>query len=95
VYQRALPDGHKRFVLHLLNLPSNGLILDQTEVPPVAQNVELHVRQELKPLRVACLDADDESLEVLTLAKSGETPDATVYRIPPFKCWAVIVIEGQ
>jgi hypothetical protein len=61
----------------------------------VAQNVDAHVSKELAPLRAACLDADDESLEVLTPAKAGETPNAAVYRIPPVKCWKVVVVESQ
>ncbi|MBL7044361.1 MAG: hypothetical protein ISR77_37395 [Pirellulaceae bacterium] len=93
VYRRKLPTGRTRYVINLLNLPSNGEILDQTEIPPVAQNVELRISNKLVPDRIACMDADDHSLGVLDLLPASKNREGSVYRIPPFESWAVVVLE--
>jgi hypothetical protein len=93
VYRRPLPNGGERIVINLLNLPSNGKILDQTELPPPAQNVTLTLGEELKSSRVVYLSADDPSLQPLALEKVTAVDSGQEYRLPPITCWALVVIE--
>ncbi|MDO9543504.1 MAG: hypothetical protein Q7J98_14455 [Kiritimatiellia bacterium] len=93
VYERPLAGGGKRWVIHLLNLPPNGTILDQTEIPDPVQNVELMINKENAPARIACMDADDMTLKPLALVKAGETEQQIIYHIPPVVCWKIIVVE--
>jgi len=95
VYRRALPSGGERIVINLLNLPSNGKILDQTEIPPPAQNVTLTLGKELNPSGVVYLSADDPSLHPLVLEKVAAVKSGQEYRLPPITCWALVVIETR
>ena len=96
VYRRQLPDGRTRTVINLLNLPSNGSILDQEEIPPIAQNVEISLSKLIKPESVCFVDADDDSLRPLTLVQSSvDNGGTSTYRIPPFACWGLVVIDGN
>lgn len=94
VYRRPLPDGGERIVINLLNLPSNGQILEQAEIPEIAQNVTIRMGESIHPKRVVCLNADDPSLDPLSLAPVGDGEGGgREYRLPPITSWMVVVIE--
>jgi len=95
VYRRQRLDGKQEIILNLLNLPSNGTILDQREIPDVAQNVTLSMDEKIKPKRVVCISADDDSLRSLVLATDRKTEHGRQYRVPPVVCWTVVVVETQ
>ena len=91
VYRRALPGGGERIVINLLNLPSSGKIVGQTEVPTAAQDIALRFKQAAQPTRVVWLDADDVSLKPVALERS---PNGD-YRLPALAAWGVVVIETR
>ncbi len=93
VYRRPLENGGERIVLNILNLPSNGKILHQKEIPETAQNVTLRLGQGVHPSRVVFLNADDPSLTSLTLKPGEGGKEGTEFRLPPIPRWAVVVIE--
>jgi hypothetical protein len=93
VYERGLAGGGRRIVINLLNLPQNGKVLDQKDIPQVAQNVEVSFRGNLRPTRVVCLDADDPSLTPMPLLKAAGVEGPTTYNVPPIVCWKMLVIE--
>lgn len=93
VYHRSLPNGGERIVINLLNLPSNGKILNQTEIPPVAQGATLQISSEMNPTRVVWISADDPSLKSMPLERSPVTKSGYEYALPPITCWGMVVIE--
>lgn len=93
VYERELENGKKQTIINLLNLPSNGTILGQKEIPLKAQNVTLKISHKHEVSRVVAIDADDEALKPLTLQKDRDEGDFSIYRIPPVTCWSLIIIE--
>lgn len=95
VYRRQRPDGRKEIIVNLLNLPTNGTIIDQQEIPAAAQNVTLFVSSELRPQRVVCISADDDSLRSLVLQADKKSEKGQRYRVPPVACWTVLVMETQ
>lgn len=95
VYHKPLPQGGERIVLNILNLPSNGNILGQTEIPEPVQNVTLRIPGEFQPERVVFLDADNPSLTPLALESIATTSEGTEYRLPPVTSWAMVVIETK
>jgi hypothetical protein len=95
VYRRQLPDGKSRTVVNLLNLPSNGSILDQKEIPPSAQNIEISLSKTLGTKNVVFVDADDDTLTPLTLIPYLTDNNSVRYRIPPIASWGLVVIEGE
>jgi hypothetical protein len=76
-------------------LPSNGLILGQREIPPVAQQATLTIHDAFTPSRVVWLDADDASLAPLPLELATRTGSDRVYHLPPSACWSIVVVEGK
>jgi len=95
VYKRQLENGHMEYILHLLNLPTDGKILNQKEIPPPAQNITIKIKADIDPVRVTALSADDPSLKPLVLELDHKTEGMFQYRVPPIDCWTVIVIEGK
>ena len=95
VYRRQRPDGKREIVINLLNLPTNGTIIDQQEIPPIAQNVTLSISADLRPRRVACIIADDTSLRSLVLQADRKSEREQTYRVPPVVCWTLLVVETQ
>ncbi len=95
VYERKLDNGKKQTVINLLNLPSNGTILGQKEIPPLAQNVTLKIRNNRSISRVVIINADSDTLEPVTLLKDRDEGNCSVYRVPPVTCWSLVIIESM
>jgi hypothetical protein len=93
VYRMDAEEGRTVTVVNLLNLPSNGLILAQKEIPDHCQNGVLRLAAGALAERVTYLNADDESLAPLDLVPAGSERGATKYNIPPVEAWSVIVIQ--
>jgi hypothetical protein len=94
VYQADDGHGGTVTVVHLLNLPSNGLILGQKEIPEPLSGASLRLSTAMKAARISYLSADDESLEPLDLVPSGETEAVVTYPLPPVRAWSVLVIRS-
>jgi hypothetical protein len=88
-------DGKSLTVLNLLNLPSNGLILGQKELPEPFLNGVLTLASGTNPERVTWLDADDDSLNPLELAPASREGGRVTYHLPPVESWAILVIHSQ
>ncbi len=95
VYQADSEGGDTFTVVNLLNLPSNGTILSQKEIPDFFQNGLLSLSGNLKDAKkVVFLNADDDSLKPLELVPLAGEGGAKQYSIPPVEAWALLVIQS-
>lgn len=93
VYRKSMRDGGERVVINVLNLPSNGRILGQTEIPQPVENLTLTLKDSTQPQRVVWLNADDASLKPAVVQGSKNAAGYTEYRLPAVIAWGVVVIE--
>lgn len=94
-YQTNSEGGDIFTVVNLLNLPSNGTILSQKEIPDFFQNGVITLSGQIKDVKkVVFLNADDESIKPLELVPLSEDGGAKRYSIPPVEAWALLVIQS-
>ena len=94
VYHR-LDNGKDEYIINALNLPSNGLIEDQTEIPPTAEDVILGIRKSIGSFDVFCLDADDATLVPIEVSMDSEDASYRYFSLPPVRSWQVLVLKEK
>ncbi|MEA2079743.1 MAG: hypothetical protein U9P00_07785, partial [Pseudomonadota bacterium] len=94
VYHRLDGERHE-YIINALNLPSNNLIENQTEIPPTATNVSLGVKKSIGHYDVFCLDADDAVLVPISVTMSSEDDSHRYYSLPPVRSWQVLVLKEK
>ena len=93
VYERPREGGGRQVIVHLLNLPDDDTILEQQQIPPVAQNVTVRVPPDWGVQRAVCLRADARELTPLVLTPLERGPNGAAFRVPPVPCWSVLVLD--
>ena len=94
VYHR-LDNGKDEYIINALNLPSNGLIENQTEIPPTAEDVILGIRKSIGSFDVFCLDADDATLVPIKVSMASEDASYRYFSLPPVRSWQVLVMKEK
>ena len=94
VYHR-LDEGKHEYIINVLNLPSNGKIEGQTEIPSTAVNVNLGINKSIGDYEVFCLDADDAVLVPIDVYTSSEDGSYRYYSLPPVRSWQVLVLKEK
>ena len=94
VYHR-LDEGKHEYIINVLNLPSNGKIEGQTEIPPTAVNVSLGINKSIGDYEVFSLDADDATLVPIAISTSSEDGSNRYYSLPSVRSWQVLVLKEK
>ena len=94
VYHR-LDEGKHEYIINVLNLPSNGKIEGQTEIPQTAVNVSLGINKSIGDYEVFTLDADDAVLVPIAVSPSSEDVSYRYYSLSPVRSWQVLVLKEK